>query len=241
MAAAAGAVLPLLAGVVGAAFAAAVWSAWAKKRRPHQLAWALGLSAYAFVALVEAYVAVRGWEIPLYRAYFTFAGGNVGLLGLGTIYLLRSPRAGHAFAVLVIAAVAVVALAQLAVPLALDTPVTSEGETKPLDDWGTTLGGKAIPFPNPARIAFLVLNIVGGLALIVGALASWWQSRAAGVLLIGVGACFPFLGGSLSSLGVVEARVLTQFVGIAIMFVGYLAGSAAARPPARNGAAASSR
>lgn len=238
---AAAAVLPLLAGLVGAAFAGVVWSAWARKRRAHQLAWALGLTAYSFVALVEAYVAFAGWEIPLYRAYFTLAAGNVGLLGLGTVYLLRSPRAGHAFAAFVAAGVAVAALAQAAVPLALDTPVTSEGETKPLAEWGTSLGGKAVPFPSPARFAFLALNVVGGLALIVGALASWWQSRAAGVLLIGIGACFPFLGGSLATLGVVEARVITQFVGIAVMFVGYLAGSAAAHPPAANGAGAAAR
>lgn len=226
---------PFLAGLVGAVFAAKVWGQWSVRRRPHQLAWGLGLSMYALASLVDAYVLYAGWTIPAYRLFFALAAGNVGFLGLGTVLLARSGAFGRAFAIFVVAAFAVAALAQFAVPLAADTPVAIEGETRPLVAWGTELGAKPIPFPQPARVAFLLLNVVGGLALIGGALLSWWQTRASGVLLIGAGAMLPFLGGSLSTLLDLDVRPLMQLAGIGVMFAGYLRGREApprAAPPA---------
>lgn len=223
------AALPALASAVSLAFAGLVARQYLERRRAHQLAWALGLAAYAAASLVEACVALAGWTVLLYRVYFPLASGLVGLLGAGTVYLLRRPRVGHAVAAAVGALLLVAALGQLTVPLAADAPVTVEGETRPLAEWGTELGGKAVPFPHPARVAFLVLNVAGGLALILGALWSFVQTRAAGVLLIGLGALLPFAGGTLSTLGLAQARVAAQFAGVLVMFAGYLAGSAASR------------
>lgn len=213
--------VPFLAGVVAAIFAAKVWGQWSVRRRPHQLAWASGLTLYALATFVDAYAALEGWSVPAYRIFFLAASANVGLLGLGTVLLTRAGPWGRAFAGLVVLGAAVAGLGQFAVPL----------DAAQLD--GTAAH---VPFPSPARIAFLALNVVGGLALIGGAVLSWWQTRAAGVLLIGVGACLPFAGGSLSTLFGVDLRVPMQLLGIVVMFVGYLRGRetlppAAARAP----------
>ena len=80
------------------------------------------------------------------------------------------------------------------------------------------------------RALAVALNVAGGLALIGGSLLSWWKTRALGVLLIAVGAMAPFVGGSLSSLGALNVRVLFQFVGIALMFAGFLWGRAVVEP-----------
>lgn len=214
---ASGWVVPLLAGIVAGLFAARVWGEWSVRRRSHQLAWALGLSLYAIATLVDAYVATQGWSVASYRIFFAAAGANVGFLGLGTILLTRSRSrvVGRGFAAFVVVGALVAGLGQLAVPL---DPTRLEGTAAP------------IPFPHPARIAFLLLNVIGGLALIVGAVVSWWQTRRPGVLLIGVGALLPFLGGSLSTLTALDLRVLLQFLGIVVMFVGYLRGRDAAPP-----------
>lgn len=235
------AAIPALAGVVSAAFAALVAKQFLERRRPHQLAWTVGLGAYSIASVIEAFVAANAWTVGLYRVYFPLAAGLVGFLGAGTIYLLGKPRVGHAFAGVVLGLFLVMALGQFAVPLTAESPVTMDGDTRPLREWGTDLGAKAVPFPSVARVASLVLNIGGGLALIVGALWSYWQTRAAGVLLIGLGAMLPFTGGSLSTLGVVDARVVAQFAGIVVMFAGYLAGSAAKRRTRPDGAAAPTR
>lgn len=215
---AAGWLVPLLAGVVSALFAAKVWGHWSVRRRPHQLAWGLGLTFYALATLLDAYAASTGrWEEPAWRAFFALAAMNVGFLGLGTVLLARSGAWGRAFAVFVVGASLVAAFGQLAVPLG-----------------GVALSGTAepIPFPHPARVAFLLLNVLGGLALIGGALLSWRQTRAPGVLLIALGATLPFAGGSLSTLTDLDLRVVLQFLGIAVMFVGYLRGRESMPAPA---------
>lgn len=220
---------PFLAAMVGALFAARVWGQWSARRKPHQLAWALGLTAYAAASLVETYVSSRPWTLGLYRAYFPLAAINVGLLGLGTVLLARQD-ARTAFFVAVLGMCAVFAVAgPLMEPLSLDQPIEVDGETRPLADWGVDLGAKAIPFPHPGRIAFLLLNVLGGLALIGGALLSWRQTRRPGVLLIGLGALLPFLGGTLSDLAGVDLRTALQLAGISVMFAGFLKGQEAAR------------
>lgn len=216
--------VPLLAGLVAGVFAAKVWGQWSVRRRPHQLAWATGLTLYAVATLLDAYVATEGWSVGVYRLFFAVAASNVGFLGLGTVLLARSGAWGRAFALVVVALALVAALGQLAVPLDAQQPVTIEGETRPLAAWGSDLGARPVPFPHPARLAFLSLNVLGGLALIGGALLSWWQTRRAGVLLIAVGALLPFLGGSLSTLFALDLRVVLQFLGIGVMFLGYVRG-----------------
>lgn len=227
-------ILPFAAGLLSAVFAARVWGQFSARRRPHQLAWGLGLTAYSAASFIEAYVSTRPWSAALYLAYFPLAAATVGLLGLGTIFLARVDKWSALYAALTGLAIVVTVVGPFALHLTAATPVTVDGSTKSLADWGTTLGGNAVPFSNPARWSFLLLNIVGGLALIGGALWSYQRTRRTGVLLIAVGAMAPFLGGSLDTLGGLDARVLLQLVGIAIMFVGFLQGrevpAAAPRP-----------
>lgn len=224
-------VVPLLAGIIGGFFAARVWGQWVASRRASQLAWAIGLTMYALASLIDAIVVESGWSIPLYRTFFFLAAANVGVLGLGTV-LLADRWWGRAFSYVILALICVAAVGQLSIPLTLDTPVTIDGTTQPLAAWGTELGAKAVPFPNPGRVAFLTLNIVGGLALIGGALLSWWRTRQRGVLLIGVGAMLPFAGGSISTLFAFDIRAILQLLGIAVMFLGFLRAREAPRPVA---------
>lgn len=198
-----------LAGVIATLFTIDVARQYRSRQRLHQLAWAAGLALYAAASFVEAYVAARGWTPGLYRAYFPMAALLVGLLGLGTMYLVPDHRVGHVFAVFVLLAGLGAAVGQFAAPLDAAL-LQAEGESAGLG----AVGG----FP---RYAAAALNIGGGLALIVGALGSWWSSRNAGVLLIGLGALLPFAGGGLSSLGTLDARVLLQLAGIAVIYAGF--------------------
>lgn len=214
--------IPAAAGVTGLVFAGLVAAKWRKNRRAHDALWAAGLFLYGVVSFVEAWVMTSGWTIPLYRTYFVMSPALVGLLGAGTIRFVADAKWSRLFTALVAGLVLVAAIGQLFLVIHIDTPVTADGVTKPLDEWGSELGGRAIPFPHPARIAFLLLNIVGGLALILGALWSWWTTKRLGVLLIGVGALFPFTGGTLSTLGFPEGRIIAQLIGIVIMFAGFV-------------------
>ena len=205
-------VVSLLAGILGLAFAGLVAAQWWRARRPYQLAWGLGLLAYGGAALTEAAGVAFGWTAPLYRLYFPLAAANVGLLGLGTVLLVAPRRVAAAAGALVALLVLLAAAGQFLVTLDPADLATDDPGADPIPRW------------TPARVAFLLLNVAGGLALIGGALWSWSRTRRAGVLLIGVGAMLPFLGGTLSTLFGVDLRHLLQFLGIAVMFAGYLQG-----------------
>ncbi|HVL47727.1 MAG TPA: hypothetical protein VM889_04135 [Candidatus Thermoplasmatota archaeon] len=222
-------VLPLLAALVSGLFAAHVWRQYARRRKVHQLAWGLGLSLFALASVLEAAVIASGWTVALYRVYFPVSASLVGLLGIGTLARVGQPAVTRSAIGIFLALTALAALGQFTVPLEASTVVGAGDDARPLSEWDADLGAKAIAFPQPARVASLLLNVLGGLALIAGALWSAWKLRAWGLLLIGVGAMFPFLGGSLSTLGIADARTLAQLAGIIVMFAGYLAGEAAGR------------
>ncbi|MHB8605564.1 MAG: hypothetical protein ACYDCK_09960 [Thermoplasmatota archaeon] len=210
-------IVPTLAGVVALAFTAAVFRTMHGHPRAHQWAWFWGFALYAVASFAEALGAAGHWTVPLYRFYYVALATLVGALGAGTVYLLRSRLAGHVFLAFVIVAGLVVAAG--AFFGAVDASKFA---------LGADVGADALPKgAAPGYIALVVLNIVGGLALIVGALVSGWETRRPGVLLIGVGALIPFAGGSLAGLGLPQARVVAQLLGIVVMFVGYEYGNRA--------------
>ena len=88
--------VPLIAAVVGGVFAAVVGRQYLARRRPHQAIWALALAMFALAALFESAGQAFGWSDATYKGYYLFGGLlNVGWLGIGSLLLLTSPRAGQ--------------------------------------------------------------------------------------------------------------------------------------------------
>jgi hypothetical protein len=90
---------PLATSLLGFLFTGLVLRQWLKRRRPHQLAWTIGLLFYAVAALMEFLSEYSGeWDPAVYRIYIVLAASLVGFLGLGTLYLLvRSRLWGHLY------------------------------------------------------------------------------------------------------------------------------------------------
>jgi len=100
----------LAATLISAAFALTLFVQYRAKPRPYLLAWSLALAIYAVAAGTEVIGAAAGWDPLLYRAYYYFGGILVvGVLALGTIYLL-APRFGRT-ALLVLVVLAGIGLA----------------------------------------------------------------------------------------------------------------------------------
>ena len=101
---------PLVATMISAAFAVTLWRQYRRKPRAYLLAWSIALAIYAVAALAEVIGAAGGWNPLLYRVYYYFGGITVvGVLALGTIYLL-APRFGRA-ALLILVVLAGIGLA----------------------------------------------------------------------------------------------------------------------------------
>lgn len=217
-------VVPLVAGLVAAAFSAAVLRQLAVRRRPYQAAWGAALAMFAVAALVEAAGVGAGWTATLYRAYYLFGALlNVGWLAVGTVYLLAPRRAGHAAAALM-AVLSLVSLAAVAGAHVDAARLHTEFPNRASD----------VPAVLPA-----VINGVATLVLVGG--AAWsafnaYRRRAAlnqvlGTALIAAGALVVGADHTAAQLtGLIALQPVSEAIGIALMFAGYLAVESSRRP-----------
>ncbi len=209
--------IPLLAGIVGAAFSAAVMRQYIARRRPYQAVWGAALAMFAAAALLEAAGVGSGWTPAIYKAYYLLGGLlNVGWLAAGTVYLLASNRVGHAAAI----AMAVVTLLSLAVVGNAHVDVSrlhTQFPNRALD----------VPAIFPALINSLAtLVLVGGAAW--SAFAAYRRhsppGRVVGTALIAAGALVVGADHSVAQLtGLIVLQPLSEAIGIVVMFGGYLA------------------
>ena len=210
--------LPSLTAILAVLLAVALLDQWRERRRPYQLAWALGALFFGIASACEALAAAGAWNTALFRVwYLTGAVLNVGWLGLGTALLLAKTRFGYAYAFLValsgvftvlsqsrnhypdvgplvfgyliaalilaiaigvetyfqnerwprIAAIGVVAVTVLGLVLVVVAPLP-DGPI-PLDSHGVPM---LDPLPGMLRLLTPLMNVTGGLALVLGALFS---------------------------------------------------------------------
>jgi len=158
---------PLATAILGFVYAGLVFKQWLARRKPHQMAWTVGLMMYAIAAAMEFYSELtNSWNPLVYRFYIVLAASMVGFLGLGTLYLMSKKRTwGHLYLAFNVVAIGVFLYGVFTTPLLADQLVA-----------GITVGGKALgaatSFP---RIMSLFFNIPGTLFLFGGALLSIYR------------------------------------------------------------------
>jgi hypothetical protein len=88
--------LPLLAAALCAVFASLLLGQWWSRRRPYQVIWAAGLLFYGLAAGADAVGQLYGWSEATYRVWYLFgAMATAAWLGLGELYLIRTPAFGE--------------------------------------------------------------------------------------------------------------------------------------------------
>ena len=210
-------VIPLIAGAVGGVFAAVVARQYSIRRKTYQAIWALALAMFAAAALFETAGQAFGWSDATYKGYYLFGGLlNVGWLGLGSLLLLVSHRAGR-IATVVLIVISVVALVAVLVAQTnaglLRAQVPARG---------------AIDVPS---VLPLLTNLGGSLLLVGGAAWSAWRAARAGApsnrvvgLAVLASGAFIVAGGHsyAQTKGVYAVQPLSEALGIVAMFLGYL-------------------
>ena len=201
--------------VVSAVFAGAMALRYARRRRPHQLAWAAGLAMFTLAALAGVLARSGGATETEYRVFYLFGAIlNVAWLALGTVYLLAPRVARRAlWAVLVFTAVAALAVF-----------------TSPVDLSAATDTGKGFDQAPLPRILAGIGSGIGSLVLIAGALWSAWAflrqrhqgRRALGNIVIAAGVLVAALGGTAAFTGASGVVEWTNFVGVSCIFAGFL-------------------
>lgn len=158
---------PLATAILGFVFTGLVFVQWLQRRKPHQLAWAVGLLFYSVAAVMESWSEyAQHWDPTVYRVYIVLAASLVGFLGLGSLYLIARNRVwGHVYLVFNMVCLAIFFYGTFTTQLIME-------KLQP----GITVGGTALgagtSFP---RVMSLPFNITGTIFLLGGALLSIWR------------------------------------------------------------------
>ena len=186
---------------------------WRARRRPELAAWAASLGCYAVASAALAWGAAAGWDGSAFRVYYLCGGLlTAPLLGAGSLLLARRRWA----------APVALAWAGFAAGLALAVPLHG------------TFAGTAIPEAQahldlfPARLAAIVANSLGTLAVVWVGIASF-RRRPLGNALILAGVGVAAAGSALAGLGV--ARTAAFFAAaVVLLYAGFVVPSAQKRP-----------
>lgn len=206
---------------MSAAFSFLLLLQWLARRKPNLLAWGAALAMFAVASFAASVGLLAEWTPGWFRLYYLFGAIlNVPVLGLGTIYLLGPRPLGHACAVVVAVASGLAAVAVAQTDLDAARLITE----------GIPRGAEVVP--NGIRLLSRIYSFAGSFVVVGGAL--WSALRllrrgqrhlrdlvvanlliAAGTVVVGVGSGFAFRGRGLPF-------AIGLFVGVCLMFWGFL-------------------
>jgi len=213
---------PLATAILGFVYVGLLVAQWWKRRKMHQLMWAIGFMFYAVAAVMEFYSEfTQAWDPSVYRVYIVLAASLVGFLGNGTLYLITKKRVwGDAYLAFNLVCLAIFFYGTATVGLQMDKLVP-----------GIVVGGQALgasgTFP---RLMSLPFNIPGSLILLGGSawsIVKFWPKReyryrAWANVLIFIGTLIIAAAGSMARLGGTGALYAAEMVASAILLWGFL-------------------
>lgn len=191
-----------------------------ERRRPYQAVWTLALLVFGAAAACEFIANLTGWSSLLFRLWFLFGASlSAAVLGLGSAYLFLQKRWANLAAVGLALAGGWAAYRMLTLPLPPALALSTRPDVPP--------SLSAVPPDLTAMVA--VLNSLGTLAIVAGAIWSAWLYRRSGGgyrvasnLLIALGALILASSGSLAGVGRPEYLFAGELAGISVIFAGFL-------------------
>jgi hypothetical protein len=213
---------PLATALLGFVYVVLLVVQYVKRRRMHQLMWAIGFLLYAAAAVMEAWSEYSGtWDPTVYRVYIVLAASLVGFLGCGTLYLVARRRMwGDVYLAFNVVCLAVFLYGTFTAHLDIAKLVPG------ITVGGQALGG-ALSFPRAMSFAF---NVPGSLLLLGGSAWSvvrFWPKKAyryrvwANVLIF-VGTCLIAAAGSVARAGQTAGLYPGEMVASAVLLWGFL-------------------
>ncbi|MFQ5712306.1 MAG: hypothetical protein ACE5GD_11095 [Candidatus Geothermarchaeales archaeon] len=203
---------PLVSSMISLVFTVLLARQYRQRRKRHQLIWTVALALWFITTLFEflGEREVVGWSAPMYRVFYVLTPPMVALLGAGTLYLLTHKPWGKYF---------------LIYTLMVSVPLFALGLTAPIKEEMFTLGSEiaGAAMPQHVRVFSPVLTVPGGLALILGAIYSFWLDRTRKYnLLIALGGGFPFFGGMRARFGDPTFFYAFETLGALLLFSGFI-------------------
>lgn len=214
-------ILPLLTAIVAGAFTYMLARQYMERKKFHQILWTIAMLFYAITAFMEFLMNpdILGPSVIAFKVYYILAAPLVGLLGAGVVYLLASKRKADVF--LAIIGVLCVALLITGTITPLDEAVIVEAFEGPL---GEAFHAAVDAYPMTVRRWAIITNIIGGFALILGALWSFLKDRRRTYnLLIFIGGTLPMIGGTaLAFFNEPSLFFIFELGGTVFLFIGFV-------------------
>jgi hypothetical protein len=187
-----------------------VFARWRARRAPELLAWSGSLLAYAAASAALAWGAAHGWDARAFRAYYLFGGLlTAPLLGAGSLLLWRRSWAAPLTLI----------YTGLALGLAVAVPVHGAFASS-----GIPAAQDHLSFV-PARLAAVIGNSLGTLA-VVGVAAVTFRQRPLGNVLIVAGVAIAAIGSAVAGLGAAETAAFA-LAAVVVLYAGFVAPSRA--------------
>ncbi len=219
--------------IVSAVFAVSVFRQYAARRKMHQLMWGIAIAIWAMAVAAELAATLRGsWGLITYRTYYATGALLIpAWLGMGTLYLVFPKRLNDWILgiLTVLSAVGIFLIA-----------------TWPIDSAALhSVGAAQVPlkvFPFfPIQLLLIILNSLGALAFILGALWSvalfaWKRSnkeRALATALIAIGGIIAAVAHSVGVLSGIELFRVSELLAVVFILGGYLLSNAPIKQPAQ--------
>lgn len=208
--------------IVSGVFAISVFRQYATRRKMHQLMWGIAIAIWALAVAAELAATLRGrWGLITYRAYYATGALLIpAWLGMGTLYLIFPKRVNDwILGILsVLSAMGILLIATWSIDSNVLYSVSAGAV--PL---------KVFPF-FPIQLLLIILNSLGALAFILGALWSvvlfaWKRQnreRAIATALIAIGGIIAAVAHSAGVLSGIELFRVSELVAVLFIFVGYL-------------------
>lgn len=242
-------ILSVISAAVTGTFAFIVLRRWLEKRRPHNLAWGIGLTLY-FIGTLAQVILTLTWS-PLFFALWYWCGALMVApwLGQGTIYLLvrRGSIARNIQMALILVGVMTLPWTLFLTPFNADAWYPGADMTQIYHDEvapdGTVIHEGIMSGSARGTVRFFspIMNIWGTVALVGGAIYSAYlfrrkqimRNRVIGNWLIAAGGLLPALGGALIRLGDPSFKYTGELLGAILIFIGFwLASSRVDEEPA---------
>jgi hypothetical protein len=192
-----------------------------RRRKLHQLLWTVAMFFYGTAALMEFLMNgdILGPSVTAFRVYYVLSAPLVGLLGSGVMYLLVDEKKANAFTAII--GILSVALLVTGAIEPLDQATLVQAFNGPL---GEAFREAVHAYSMNVRRYAIAINIMGGLALILGALYSFLRDRRRTYnLLIILGGVLPSIGGSLLGL-LGDPNLFFEFelLGTVFLYAGFI-------------------
>jgi hypothetical protein len=218
--------ISILSTLVTFVFAVAVFDRYRRRKGTHLLLWGIGLVFYGLGTFSEAIMIFSYHEFTLKLWYLCGAMLTAAWLGQGTMHLLVRKRGLANILTAVLTAVSL-----LAAFLVFTAPVNSAAAAgydlnAPLSEQYKEILVRS----GPIVILTIILNIYGTITLVGGAIYSayiFWRKRILldrmiGNILIAAGALMPAMAGTFVGAGLVDFLYLSEFLGVVLMYSGFV-------------------